>query len=75
MCCIKYRPPFPTTVELDDEFRHKCGTKTLLSVSSDGSINHWNALTGKLQHSEKQEDNGLFACDFSCDGLKYSVAG
>ena len=75
MSCIKYRPQFPTTVELDDDFRHKCGSKTLLSVNSDGQINHWNALTGKLQHGEKHEDNGLFACDYSCDGLKYTVAG
>jgi len=60
---------------LDDEFRHKNGGKTLLSVSADGQINHWNALTGKLQHSTKHEENSLFACDFSCDGLKYTVAG
>lgn len=38
-------------------------------------INHWNALTGKLQHSARQEENSLFACDYSCDGFKYTVAG
>ena len=31
--------------------------------------------TGKLQHSIKHEDNSLFACDFSCDGLKFVAAG
>ncbi len=53
----------------------KNGGKSLLSVAVDGTIAHWNALTGKLQHTEKHEDNSLFACDFSCDGLKYTVAG
>lgn len=46
-----------------------------MSVSIDGVINHWNALTGKLQHTDRIEDNALFTCDFSCDGLKYTVAG
>ena len=59
----------------DDEFRTKHGGKTLLSVTVDGIINHWNAMTGKLQHTTKQEDNALLACDFSNDGLKYTVAG
>jgi len=47
----------------------------LLSVTVDGIINHWNAMTGKLQHSTRQEDNALLTCDFSDDGLKYTVAG
>jgi WD40 repeat protein len=60
---------------MEEEFRLKYGGKTLLSVSVDGVINHWNALTGKLQHTERLEGNPLFTCDFSCDGLKYTVAG
>ena len=46
--CIRFRPTIPSGIELDDEFRAKCMGKTLLSVTSDGIINHWNAATGKL---------------------------
>ena len=60
---------------MDDEFRQKCAQKTLLSVTCDGIINHWNVATGKLQHSMRQEENSLFTRDFSCDGLKFVVAG
>ena len=60
---------------MEDEFRQKYAQKTLLSVTCDGIINHWNVATGKLQHSMKHEDNSLFACDFACDGLKFVAAG
>ena len=73
--CIKFRPNFYENQEMDDEFRQKYSNKTLLSVTCDGIINHWNVQTGKLQHTDRHEDNALFACDFSCDGLKYVVAG
>jgi hypothetical protein len=32
-------------------------------------------MTGKLQNTYKDEGNAFFACDYSCDGLKYTVAG
>ena len=46
--CIKFRPYFPNDLQLDEEFRTKNGGKTLLAVTCDGHITHWNALTGKL---------------------------
>ena len=60
---------------LTDEYRQKYSGKTLLSVTCDGIINHWNATTGKLQNTYRDEGNAFFACDYSCDGLKYTVAG
>lgn len=55
--------------------RSKFTGKALLSVSADGHICHWNAASGKLQHTIVQEENSLSACDFSPDGLHFVAAG
>lgn len=73
--CIKFRPTLHPNLDIDEEYRLKNGGKTLLSVTCDGIINHWNAVSGKLQHSFKEEENSFYTCDFSRDGLKYTVAG
>ena len=73
--CIRFRPNLHPDLLIDDEYRLKYGGKTLLSVTCDGIINHWNAVTGKLQHSQREENSSFYTCDFSNDGLKYTVAG
>jgi len=70
--CIKFRPPvYDCSVEAASKF----SKKTLLSVCCDGIVNHWDCHRGQLQHCLKVEGNSFFACDFACDGLKFTVAG
>lgn len=72
--CIKFRPPI-TAYDNDEEQKNKFSGKSLLSVSSDGVVAHWNATSGKLQHQLRHEDQALYACDFAPDGLHFTVAG
>ena len=60
---------------MDDEFRQKYSGKTLLSVNCNGVISHWNAITGKLQNVIHNEGNSFFTCDYSLNGLQFTVAG
>ena len=49
---IKFRPGlrdhFIDDGDVSSEDRHKFTGRTLLSVNTDGIINHWNAVNGKL---------------------------
>jgi WD40 repeat protein len=47
----------------------------ILSVSSDGTINHWSTSNGKSNHTFTMDNNSLTCCDFTNDGRYYVVAG
>lgn len=67
--CLRWRP----TTSTDS------GTKSsnvLVSTSSDGLIQHWAINSSKCLHTIKEDnDNNLFALDFSPDGRTFAVAG
>lgn len=71
---MKFRPPI-ANLDDDEELKSKFSGKCLLTVSCDGHICHWNAASGKLQHTITHERNGLSACDFKPDGLQFVAAG
>ena len=53
--CVKFRPPvFDYQGSLENQ--QKLSKKTLLSVSCNGIINHWDVHKGGLQHSMKPEN-------------------
>jgi COMPASS component SWD3 len=48
----------------------------LVTCSSDGSLKHWHASSGKLLHSRQDDPNNhLYAMDFTPDGTLLAVAG
>ena len=72
--CIKFRPP----VHDHDggvEAQAKFNKKTLLSVTCDGIVNHWDCSKGVLQHCMPVPNQSFLAADFACDGLRFVVAG
>jgi COMPASS component SWD3 len=47
----------------------------LISVSSDGSVQHWHTTSGRLLHTIHEEDNQLFGADYKPDGTMFAVCG
>jgi len=62
--CLRWRPGDHKTQNV------------LVSVSADGSINHWHVTSGwKLHTIDKIEDNSLYCMDYNCFGTQFSAAG
>ncbi|CEL91874.1 unnamed protein product [Vitrella brassicaformis CCMP3155] len=47
----------------------------LISVNSDGVVQHWHIASGKCLHQIIENHNQLFCCDYSEDGTTFAVAG
>ena len=48
----------------------------LVSVSADGTVNHWHVTSGKKLHTiEMVDENHLYALDYNLDGSQFSTAG
>ena len=67
--CVRWRP----SVAGGDQ---KSSSSVLVTTQSDGLIQHWHASSGKCSHSLKEEnDNNIYALDFTPDGRTFAVAG
>ena len=47
----------------------------LLSVNSDGSVQHWHVTSGRCLHEINDVNNPLLAVDYNPDGSKFATAG
>jgi len=62
--CLRWRPG-----------EHKT-QNVLVSVSADGTVNHWHVTSGKKLHTiEMVDENHLYALDYNLDGSQFSTAG
>ena len=47
----------------------------LISVNSNGKVQHWHTTSGSLIHTISDNDNQLYCADFRNDGTKFATAG
>jgi COMPASS component SWD3 len=63
--CIRWRPTFSSAYTKN----------VLISVHSDGSVQHWHTTSGKSLHKLYSPHNPLYCADFSPDGRQFATAG
>lgn len=47
----------------------------LISVNSNGALQHWHTTSGKLLHTIHDELNQLFTVDYKPDGTAFATGG
>ena len=47
----------------------------IISLNSDGSLEHWHTTSGKRLHQIKDDINQLLAVDYKPDGMQFTCAG
>lgn len=76
---LPHREPMPFTSIRWKPIASTDSQKTstvLVTTASDGYIQHWHLNSGKSLHTMKEDnDNNLYALDFTLDGRMFAAAG
>ena len=76
--CIRWRPTGSSQHGGDPDTHHGTSAHTgvLVTTQSSGVIHHWHVQSGKCTHTIKEDnDNNLYALDFTQDGRLFATAG